>query len=200
MERQTLTLLDDPSAARLALSPIRREMLAIMDDPVSASGLAATLGQTRQKIGYHLKALEGAGLVAPAGERRRRGFTEKLYVSASGSLLIDPAIMRVPSEAEAKQDRHAAGYLISGAAGMARDVARMQTAAGEADKRLLTFTIEAEVGFERPSDMDRFAADLAEAVHALGKRYAPEGGGRRYRVFIGGHPAPGGGEPPRTGH
>ena len=67
---------------------------------------------------------------------------------------------------------------------MVRDVARMQDAAEEQGRRLLTFTIEAEVGFAEPADLDRFVEALAHTVAAFD---AP---GRRYRVVIGGHPAP----------
>ena len=67
---------------------------------------------------------------------------------------------------------------------MVRDVARMQDAAEEQGRRLLTFTIETEVGFAEPADLDRFVEALAQTAAAFD---AP---GRRYRVVIGGHPAP----------
>jgi hypothetical protein len=65
-----------------------------------------------------------------------------------------------------------------------RDVARMQAAAEDEGQRLLTFTIEAEVGFAEPTDLDRFVEALARTIAAFD---AP---GRRYRVVAGGHPAP----------
>ena len=43
-----------------------------------------------------------------------------------------------------------------------RDVSRMQAAAGE--RRLLTFTIEADVGFRSPADVEAFTTALADAV------------------------------------
>ena len=57
--------------------------------------------------------------------------------------------------------------------------------------RLLTFTIEADVGFTKPADIDDFAARLSDAVSTIAAGYAPPGQGRRYRVTIAGHPAAG---------
>ena len=67
-----------------------------------------------------------------------------------------------------------------------RDVAAARRAADERGQRLLTFSIEAEVGFARPSDLERFADALADRIAELASEFAP--GRRRYRVLVGGHP------------
>ena len=107
-------LLDDLDTALLALAPIRRRILAALREPASATGLSDQLGMPRQKIGYHLRALESAGLVQPAGERRKRGFTERLFVAAADHV-IDPALMQAPPDPDAveNQDRHAADQLVA---------------------------------------------------------------------------------------
>ncbi len=63
----------------------------------------------------------------------------------------------------------------------------MQAAAGEQGKRLLTFTIETELGFAAPADVHLFTDELATAMAELAQRFTTTGG-RRYRVIIGGHP------------
>ena len=63
----------------------------------------------------------------------------------------------------------------------------MQAAAGE--RRLLTFTIEADVGFHSPADVEAFTTALADAVATVAHRFH-DPDGRRYRVVAGGHPAP----------
>ena len=67
-----------------------------------------------------------------------------------------------------------------------RDVAAARRAADERGQRLLTFAIEAEVGFEQPSDLERFADALADRIAELAREFGP--GRRRYRVIVGGHP------------
>lgn len=181
-------LIEDAEKARQAMTPLRLRMLALLREPGSASTLAAALELPRQKLGYHLHALEKAGLVMPAGERQRRGFTERLFVAKAGSFVVDPAILGVPPEAE-NQDRFAAEHLVARSAETVREVTRMQAAAAEEGTRLLTFTIEADIGFAAPGDIEAFAERLAATVAELAGEFSPAGEGRRYRLLIGGHPA-----------
>jgi DNA-binding transcriptional ArsR family regulator len=184
-------LLDEPDRVRTALSPARRQLLDRLREPASATALAAELNTSRQRVNYHLKALEAAGLLELVEERQRRGFTERILRTRPGAFLVDPSIASPgPVDPTRAQDRFAAEHLLDTAAGLVRDVARMQAAAGEQGSRLLTFTVETEVGFGRPADVEAFVLDLAEQVGELAERYTPADGGRRYRVVVGGHPAP----------
>jgi DNA-binding transcriptional ArsR family regulator len=172
-------LLHDPERVRAALTPLRRTLLKRLREPSSATQLAHELGLPRQRVNYHLRELERAGLVELVEERQRRGCTERML--AARSYVVDPSVI---GEATDVQDRFAAGHLVAAATGIARDVARMQEAADRQGERLLTFTIETEIGFAAPADLERFT----EAVARLAAQFdAP---GRRYRVVVGGHPAP----------
>jgi hypothetical protein len=66
----------------------------------------------------------------------------------------------------------------------------MHAAARRDGTRLLTFTIEAEVGFAAPADVERFCTRLAELVADAAAAHGTTTGGRRYRVVLAGHPAP----------
>ena len=182
-------LLDDLDTALLALAPVRRRILTALTEPASAAGLAERLGLPRQNIGYHLNALEAAGLVQLAGERRKRGFTERLFVAARNHV-FDPGMMQAPSDPDAvdAQDRHAADHLISTASAMVRDVARMRQDAAAEGSRLLTLTVEADVTFAIPADFDAFTEEVSAAVAALARKYAAPSG-RRYRLTAAAHPA-----------
>lgn len=189
MTARPSALLDDLDTALLALAPIRRRILTALIEPASAAGLAEQLGMPRQKIGYHLRALEGAGLVQPAGERRKRGFTERLFVAAR-DYVLDPALMQAPPDPDAveAQDRHAADHLISTASAIVRDVARMRQDAAAEGSRLLTLTVEADVVFATPADFDAFTEEVSAAVAGLASKYAAPSG-RRYRLTAAAHPA-----------
>ena len=189
MTARPSALLDDLDTALLALAPIRRRILAALGEPASAAGLAERLGLPRQNIGYHLNALEAAGLVQLAGERRKRGFTERLFVAAQNHV-FDPGLMQTPPDPDAveAQDRHAADHLISTASAMVRDVARMRQDAAAEGSRLLTLTVEADVTFAAPADFDAFTEEVSAAVAALARKYAAPSG-RRYRLTAAAHPA-----------
>lgn len=190
MTAQPLELLRDPDRLRAALSPIRRQLLERLKTPGSASTLASELGVSRQRLGYHLKALEDAGLLTMVETRQRRGFTERFLVACAQTLLVDPSVMGARTQvAPDLQDRFAADHLITAAAGLVADVGRMQADAEAEGTRLLTFTLEAEITLGRPADLKRYAEALAEALAAVTAQFNAKTG-RRFRVVAGAHPTP----------
>jgi DNA-binding transcriptional ArsR family regulator len=186
-EGVALTYVDSPDRMRVALSPVRRELLMRLRTPSSASQLAAELGLPRQRLNYHLKELEKAGLVELVEERPRRGCVERILRTRPGALVVDPIV--VAGEFTRIHDQYAAEHLVGVAAMTVRDVARMQDGAARAGKRLLTFALETEVRFARPSDVDAFTEELSAAVGRVVERY-DSAGGRPYRMVALGHPAP----------
>jgi DNA-binding transcriptional ArsR family regulator len=196
MNAATVSLLDDVERMREALSPIRLKMLRALKAPGSAASLASVLDMPRQKVGYHLRALEAAGLVVLVEERARRGFTERLFVASAEAFVVDPAILQDGQPDRARvQDRHAAEHLIGAASEMVREVTRMRAAADAEGARLLTFTLESQVAFATPQAMEAFTHDLAKALADLVAAYDTPEGGRAYSLTLGGHPTPRGKAP-----
>jgi DNA-binding transcriptional ArsR family regulator len=190
MSTPSIGLVSDATQARAALTPIRRQLLERLRAPGSAASLATELGVARQKLGYHLRALEAAGLVRLVEERPRRGFTERVLVASADAFVLDPSLVGEPGPRDPDaQDRFASEHLVRTAAATVRDVARMREAADQEDKRLLTFTIEAEVTLASPADFDRFAERLSRAVAGLARTFRAPRGGRRYRLVAAAHPA-----------
>lgn len=189
-EAAKTSLIEDADRARLALSPLRRRILRALREPGSASSLAAALKLPRQRIGYHLRALEAAGLVELVEERARRGFVERVFMARSSTFVIDPALLGAEPAVEA-QDRFAAEHLVAVASEVVREVTRMRAAADAEGRRLLTFTIEADLGFAKPRDLEDFTTELTNTVADLAARYRAGGSGRKYRLVIGAHPAVG---------
>ena len=181
-----LGYVEEPEKLRVALSPIRRRLLELLREPSSATQLAAALELPRQRVNYHLRELEKAGLIELVEERQRSGFTERILRAKAATLVVDPAVMG--HTFTGIQDQYAAEHLVDVAAGTVRDVARMQSAADADGKRLLTFTLEAEVRFAEPADVHRFTDALTEAVRRTIEQFDTESG-RPYRLIAGGHPA-----------
>src|SRR5258707_9268072 len=85
-----IQVMDDPGAARVALEPIRSRLLSELAAPASAATLATRVGLARQKVNYHLRALEAHGLVRLADERKWGGLTERLLVATAASYVFLP--------------------------------------------------------------------------------------------------------------
>src|SRR4026207_695807 len=114
-------VIDDPAAATVALEPVRSRLLAELAAPGSgappAAPRAARVGIPRQKVNYHLRALEAHGLAQLAEERRWGGLTERLLVATAATYMVSPsALGPVATDPGRSADRLSAGYLIALAA------------------------------------------------------------------------------------
>ena len=199
---ERITLVEEPDRVRLALSPIRRKLLDRLRTPASATQLASELTLGRQRVNYHLRALEAAGLLELVEQRQRRGCVERLLAARADAFVVDPAVMggRDASTVRADaQDRFAAGHLIDSAAAIVRNVARMQTRAARQGLRLLVFTLDTEISFATPLELERFVGALSDFVAREAAKCQSADGGRRYRVVVGGHPAPRRAQSPKPG-
>jgi DNA-binding transcriptional ArsR family regulator len=114
-------VIEDPETAAVALEPVRSRLLSELATPASAATLAARVGLTRQKVNYHLKALEAHGLVTQTHERKWGGLTERLLVATATSYVVSPSAMGpVAADPGKRVDRLSASYLIALGARMVR--------------------------------------------------------------------------------
>jgi DNA-binding transcriptional ArsR family regulator len=186
-----LRLLDEVSQVAATLTPMRRQMLEILMEPESASGLARQLDVPRQTVNYHLRELEEEGLVKLAETRRRRGFTERRMRVTARAFFIDPTLLGSLAEnPELTRDHFSSAYLIAEAAQTIREVAVLRERAKAVEKRLPTFTLSADLRFSSPSDLQGFSEELREAVIRIAARYVrgSDRNSRAFRVTIGAHP------------
>src|SRR6186997_2124861 len=86
-----IQVIDDAAAATVAMEPTRSRLLSKLAAPASASTLGTRVGLARQKVNYHLRALEAHGLVRLAEERKWGGLTERLLVATAASYVVSPS-------------------------------------------------------------------------------------------------------------
>ncbi|WP_129790494.1 helix-turn-helix domain-containing protein [Sphingosinicella sp. CPCC 101087] len=188
-----LAVIDTAAVATVALDPVKTRLLAQLSAPASAASLAGRVGLTRQKVNYHLRALEDHGLVEAAEERRWGGLTERLVVATASSYVISPsALGSIGADPSRNSDRLSASYLIALAARVVREVGDLWRNARQSEKRLATLSIDTVIRFRSPADRAAFTADLASAVATLAARYHDERapGGRPHRLVVASYPAP----------
>jgi DNA-binding transcriptional ArsR family regulator len=186
-------VIEDPSAAMVALDPVRSRLLAELSEPASAATLAARLSIPRQKINYHLRALETHHLVRVAEKRQWGGLTERLMVASATSYIVSPGAMGpVAADPDRGADRLSASYLLALAARIVREVKALMGRAEETEKRLPTLSIDTVIRFRSAAERAAFSQDLANAVASLASRYhdASAPGGRAHRLVAVAHPLP----------
>ncbi|WP_199199300.1 helix-turn-helix domain-containing protein [Amycolatopsis sp. CA-128772] len=187
-----VAVIEDAAAAEVSLDPVRARLLAELAEPASATMLAGRVGLPRQKVNYHLRALESHGLVELVEERRKGNVTERMMRATAASYVISPtALAAVQPDPARSPDRLSARWLLAVAGRLVRDVGLLITGAAKAQQRVATFALDGEVRFASAADRAAFAEELTTAVTTLVGRYHDETAekGRSYRVVVAVHPS-----------
>src|SRR5437763_14445764 len=125
-----VAVIEDPAAAEASLDPMRARLLAELAEPGSAAMLAARIGLPRQKVNYHLRALERHGLVELVAERRKGNCTERLMRATASSYVISPSVLGdVEPDPERGPDRLSAQWLLALSTRLVREVGELITGA-----------------------------------------------------------------------
>jgi len=193
-----LEVVRQPHAAAALLDPVRQRLLAELVEPDSASGLARRLRLPRQRINYHLRALESAGLLELQEERRKGNCTERVVRATARTFVISPeALGPLDLTREIAPDRLSAAYLVAAAGRTIRDVGALEERARRENKRLATLTLETDIRFATAESRAAFAEELAAVVARLAHKYHDERApnGRRFRLLAAVHPAADAGPP-----
>jgi DNA-binding transcriptional ArsR family regulator len=189
---QDVAVIDDPAAAGVSLDPVRARLLAALAEPGSATTLATQIGLTRQKVNYHLRALERHGLVELVEERRKGNVMERVLRATAASYVISPAALaHVAPDPDRSPDQLSARWLLALGARLVQEVGELIAGARAARQRLATFAMDTEIRFASAADRAAFAAELSDAVEALVAKYHDEAthGGRRHRLLVALHPS-----------
>jgi DNA-binding transcriptional ArsR family regulator len=187
-----VAVISDPAAAEVSLDPVRARLLAGLSAPISAASLAQRVGLGRQKVNYHLRALEKHGLVDFVEERRKGNCTERIVQASAASYLISPAALGpVAPDPGHSPDRLSARWLLALAGQLVRDVGELIGGADKARQRVATFAVDGEIRFASAADRAAFTGELAAAIASLVGRYHDEGAprGRVHRIVVAVHPA-----------
>lgn len=190
--QSAVSVLQSLRQASTVLDATRLRILGALREPGSAAGVARTLGLPRQRVGYHVRALEKEGLLRLVTEQRKGGTFERLVQATARAYVVSPEALGALGATRAEvQDRFSSAYLLAATSRTLRDVGNLQVRAAEAGKKLPTLTLETEVRFATPEEQTAFAAEVTEAIAQLAAKYhQPQAAeGRDFRFVFAGHPA-----------
>lgn len=125
--------IEDMEQARTLLKPARLEILKQLDEPRTCPDLAQFFGESAQKIYYHIKELEKAGLVAKVEEKRVRGAVEGHYQAVARSYWLAPRLVGKIGDPNLARDQMSLRVLLDLAEDVQEDIGHlgMQSTAGE---------------------------------------------------------------------
>ncbi len=163
----------------------------------SAAEIARRMGLPAQKVNYHVRTLVDAGLLVPAGERRRRNLVEKLYRATARSYVLLPRVLGPVSAEDARvADAFSAAHLLQLTAALQGELGEALAEGQERDAPVPTLSLDAELRFRSPDQRAAFAEAVQQAVTEVIAGFTepamePDGQpapGRPYRLVLGCYP------------
>ena len=151
--------------AETLLKPQRIEVLRQLAEPGTCTEVAARLGQTPQRVYYHVKHLLDAGLVVLVAERKVRGIHEGIYQASARAYWLSPALVGRIGGRKA-QDELSLGYLLDLMEDVQADIAALDRTAPE----LPSVGVSGEIRV-LAQHRQQFLDDLQTALQDLFTRY-----------------------------
>jgi DNA-binding transcriptional ArsR family regulator len=180
--------LRDVDALRALCHPTRIALLELLREPASAASIGRRLGQPRQRVNYHLKALHDAGLVEKVGTQRQGNFVESLYRATARSYVVSPEVAWAdPRRLAALRRDQSLETLVALGARLQHDAAALLDGAAFEDEAIASAAVSAETHFAGERERAAFMREYLEATRKLVEKY---GGpvGSPYRVVLAVHP------------
>jgi DNA-binding transcriptional ArsR family regulator len=157
--------LEQIEQAEALLKPQRIEVLRQLAEPRTCTEVAGRLGQTPQRVYYHVKRLVDAGLVDLVSERKVRGIHEGIYQATARSYWLSPRLVGRIGLRKA-QDELSLGYLLDLMEEVQADVAALDRTAPE----LPSIGVSGEIRVP-PQHRQEFLDDLQTMLRELFTRY-----------------------------
>jgi DNA-binding transcriptional ArsR family regulator len=161
-------VLDQFAQVEALLKPQAIEVLRRLAEPHSCTEVGQQLGQTPQRVYYHVKRLLDAQLVEQVAERKVRGIHEGIYLASARSYWLSPRLVgRIGSRRQA-QDAFSLGFLLNLVEEVQSDIAALDLDTTAAE--LPSIGVSGEIRVP-PDQRQAFLDDLQRTLQELFTRY-----------------------------
>jgi DNA-binding transcriptional ArsR family regulator len=157
--------LEQIERAETLLKPQRIDVLRQLAEPRTCTEVGAQLGQTPQRVYYHVKRLVEAELATQVSERRVRGIREGVYQASARSYWLSPRLVGRIGLRKAR-DELSLGYLLDLMEDVQADIGALDRTAPE----LPSIGVSGEIRVP-PQHRQEFLADLQATLQNLFTRY-----------------------------
>jgi DNA-binding transcriptional ArsR family regulator len=186
---QDVFYIESPEQAAALLKPIRLEMLKWLDQPRTCPELAEQFGQSPQRIYYHIKALEKAGLVEKLEERPVRGVVEGVYRAKARSYWLASQLAGQVGGARPARDQLSLRYLLSLADELHADVGHLGEQVGQ---DIPSLGLSAQIYLPNGARRADFLRDVQRSFQTLAREYGlpadGAGPGETFRLMLACYP------------
>jgi DNA-binding transcriptional ArsR family regulator len=167
---QDVLYIEAVEQAMTLLHPLRIDLLKQMGETRTCPELAEMFDSTPQKIYYHVKALEKAGLVEKVEERRVRGAVEGYYRAKARSYWLAPHLVGQVGGEKAAQDQTSLRFLLTLAEEVQDDIGRLGQKS-EAGQDVPSLGLSAHIYLPDGERRAAFLEDVQQVFTDLATKY-----------------------------
>ena len=187
--RPELMVVADRQTMALLVDPLKAEILREMNRAQTTAELAQLMDMPRQKLGYHVRQLEEAGLLLIVGESRRGNCVARQLQAVARRFVINKT--DTDTNAAVAPDRFSSDWLVQQSARTIREIGLLSADAAAGGEQIQTVTLDAEIAFDNLQEQQAFSQELSEIINALVARYGSDSSAaRRFRVLAASYPKP----------
>jgi DNA-binding transcriptional ArsR family regulator len=167
---QDVCYIEDIEQAMTLLKPLRLEILRRLDSPRTCPELAAEFEESAQKIYYHVKALQEAGLVDRVAEKRVRGTVEGYYQAKARSYWLAPKLVGAIGGAHHARDQASLRVLLQLAEDVIEDTGKLGSVS-EAGQQVPSLSLSAQIHLADSAQRAEFLQELQTTFQVLALKY-----------------------------
>jgi len=167
---QDVFYIEEMEQAVSLLKPVRIEILKQMDEPCTCPELADYFDESPQKIYYHVKALEKAGLVDKVDEKRVRGTVEGYYQARARSYWLAPHLVGKVGETPMSSDEKSLQVLLQLAEDVHDDIGKLANQA-QAGQEVSSLSLSAHIHLPDGERRAEFLEEVALAFQSIARKY-----------------------------
>ncbi|MBZ0286886.1 MAG: helix-turn-helix domain-containing protein [Anaerolineae bacterium] len=167
---QDVFYIQDVDQALALLKPARIDLLKRLDEARTCPELADMLGDSAQKIYYHVKALEKAGLVEKVDEKRVRGVVEGYYRAKARSYWLAPQLVGQIGGERITRDQISLRTLLGLAAEIHDDIGHLAHSA-EAGHDVPSLSLSAHIHLPDSRRRAEFLQEVQTIFQHLARKY-----------------------------
>jgi DNA-binding transcriptional ArsR family regulator len=167
---QDVYYIEEVDQAMALLKPIRLEILRRLDEPRTCDDLAEVFQDSTQKIYYHVKALQEAGLVEKVADKRIRGTVEGYYQAKARSYWLAPSLVGKIGSLQQTRDQASLRILLQLAEDVIEDTARLGSKS-EAGQPVASLSLSAQIHLADSAQRAAFLQELQTTFQNLAMKY-----------------------------
>lgn len=181
-------VVEQPEQAMVLLNPLRAELLGKLVEPTSAAEVARSMGETAQRINYHLKALEKVGLIRRVGTRQVRNLVEVLYQSIAKTFILAESLGWKDEMVQRLKDQGSLSHLVTMSERMKRD-ALLLLERSDGNEEIPSATLQTSVALASQEERHAFVTEYVALVQQLVQKYNASGSGEQlFQVVLAVYP------------